>query len=48
MMSFPDYAKYYEKEGVKIHTIYSDLSNYKNAPLKRLKRASMTLSNAKS
>ena len=32
MMQFPDYAKYYEQRGIKIHTIYSDLSTYKNAP----------------
>ena len=32
MIQFPDYAKYYEKNGVKIHTIYSDLSTHKNAP----------------
>lgn len=32
MMQFPDYAKYYENMGVKIHTIYSNLSSYKNAP----------------
>jgi len=32
MIQFPDYAKYYEQKGIKIHTIYSDLSNYKNAP----------------
>lgn len=32
MMTFPDYAKYYESKGIKIHTIYSNLSDYKNAP----------------
>ena len=32
MMQFPDYAKYYEKMGIKVHTIYSDLSTHKNAP----------------
>lgn len=32
MMSFADYAKYYDKEGIKVHTIYSNLSDYKNAP----------------
>ena len=37
MMSFPDYAKYYEKEGIKIHTIYSNLSTYKNAPFEAAK-----------
>lgn len=43
MMSFPDYAKYYEKEGVKIHTIYSDLSDYKNAPFEAAKRGEYEL-----
>jgi protease-4 len=38
MMSFPDYAKYYEKEGIKIHTIYSNLSTYKNAPFEAAKK----------
>ena len=37
MMSFPDYAKYYEREGVKVHTIYSNLSDYKNAPFEAAK-----------
>ena len=37
MMSFLDYAKHYEQEGIKIHTIYSDLSNYKNAPFEAAK-----------
>lgn len=37
MMSFPDYAKYYEREGVKVHTIYSNLSDYKNAPFEMAK-----------
>lgn len=32
MMSFADYSKYYESEGIKVHTIYSNLSNYKNQP----------------
>ena len=32
MIQFPDYAKYYEKNGIKVHTIYSDLSTHKNAP----------------
>ena len=32
MMSFADYAKYYENMGIKVHTIYSNLSDYKNAP----------------
>lgn len=37
MMSFLDYAKYYEREGVKVHTIYSSLSDYKNAPFEMAK-----------
>ena len=37
MMSFPDYAKYYDNAGVKIHTVYSDLSTYKNAPFEAAK-----------
>lgn len=32
MMQFADYAKYYEQKGITVHTIYSDLSTYKNAP----------------
>lgn len=32
MIQFPDYAKYYEQKGIKLHTVYSDLSSYKNAP----------------
>ena len=32
MIQFPDYAKYYENHGIKIHTVYSDLSTHKNAP----------------
>ena len=37
MMSFMDYAKYYEKEGIKVHTIYSNLSDYKNKPFEAAK-----------
>lgn len=33
MMSFRDYHKYYEKEGIKEHRIYSNLSEHKNQPL---------------
>lgn len=43
MMSFPDYAKYYEKEGVKIHTIYSNLSTYKNQPFELAKEGKYEL-----
>lgn len=43
MMSFPDYAKYYEKEGVTLHTIYSDLSEYKNAPFEAAKKGEYEL-----
>lgn len=38
MMSFPDYAKYYEREGVKVHVVYSNLSDYKNAPFEAAKK----------
>ncbi len=43
MMSFPDYAKYYEKEGVKIHTVYSNLSDYKNAPFEAARKGEYEL-----
>ena len=38
MMSFMDYAKYYENLGIKQHTIYSNLSDYKNQPFEAAKR----------
>ena len=38
MMSFMDYAKYYEDMGIKQHTIYSNLSDYKNAPFEAAKK----------
>ena len=38
MMQFPDYAKYYEQKGIKIHTIYSDYSDYKNAPFEAARK----------
>lgn len=38
MMRFPDYAKYYEQKGIKIHTIYSSLSEWKNAPFEAARR----------
>lgn len=38
MMSFMDYAKYYEANGVKQHTIYSNLSTYKNASFEAAKK----------
>ena len=38
MIQFPDYAKYYEDKGIKIHTIYSNLSNYKNAPFEAARK----------
>ena len=38
MMRFMDYAKYYEKEGIKVHTIYSNLSDYKNKPFEEAKK----------
>lgn len=43
MMSFPDYAKYYEKEGIKVHTIYSNLSEYKNQPFELAKEGKYEL-----
>lgn len=43
MMSFPDYAKYYEKEGIKVHTIYSNLSTYKNQPFELAKEGKYDL-----
>lgn len=43
MMSFPDYAKYYENAGIKVHTIYSDLSTYKNAPFEAAKEGKYEL-----
>lgn len=38
MMQFPDYAKYYEQHGIKIHTIYSNLSEWKNAPFEAARK----------
>ncbi|MDR0939939.1 MAG: S49 family peptidase [Mediterranea sp.] len=38
MMSFSDFAKQYETAGVKVHTIYSSLSDYKNAPFEAAKK----------
>ena len=38
VMSFLDYAKYYESAGIKMHTIYSNLSDYKNAPFEAAKK----------
>lgn len=43
MMSFPDYAKYYENAGIKVHTVYSNLSNYKNAPFEAAKNGNYDL-----
>ena len=43
MMSFPDYAKYYEKEGIKVHTIYSNRSEYKNQPFELAKEGKYDL-----
>ena len=42
MMQFPDYAKYYEERGIKIHTIYSNLSTYKNAPFEAARKGEYT------
>ena len=38
MMSFADYAKYYEKEGIAQHVIYSNLSTHKNEPFELAKK----------
>ena len=38
MLSFMDYSKYYEDLGVKEHTVYSNLSSYKNAPFEAAKK----------
>ena len=38
MMSFMDYAKYYEDLGIKQHTIYSNLSDYKNKPFEEARK----------
>ena len=38
MMSFMDYAKYYEDMGIKQHTIYSNLSDYKNKPFEEARK----------
>lgn len=37
MMSFTDYTKYYENLDIKVHTVYSNLSDYKNAPFEAAK-----------
>ena len=42
MMQFPDYAKYYEERGIKIHTIYSNLSTHKNAPFEAARKGEYT------
>ena len=38
MMSFMDYEKYYEAAGVKVHTVYSNHSEYKNAAFEAAKK----------
>ena len=38
MCSIVDYEKYYESEGIKVHSIYSDLSKYKNEPYEAAKK----------
>lgn len=42
MMSFADYTKYYENSGVKQHTVYSNHSDYKNAPFEAAKAGDYT------
>ena len=43
MVSFADYAKYYEEKGIKLHTIYSNLSDYKNAPFEAARKGEYDL-----
>lgn len=43
MISFADYAKYYEDHGIKLHTIYSNLSDYKNAPFEAARKGEYDL-----
>lgn len=43
MMQFADYAKYYDDNGIKIHTIYSSLSGYKNAPFEAARKGEYDL-----
>lgn len=43
MMSFVDHAKYYEQKGIKVHTVYSDLSSYKNAPFEAARQGKYDL-----
>ncbi len=43
MMSFMDYAKYLEERGIKEHTIYSNLSGYKNKPFEEARKGNYAL-----
>ena len=43
MMSFMDYAKYYEDKGIKEVRLYSSLSTYKNAPYEAAKKGEYNL-----
>lgn len=43
MMSFEDYAKAYEKEGIIQHTIYSNLSTHKNAAFEAARKGDYSL-----
>lgn len=43
MMSFMDYSKYYADLGIKEHTIYSSLSDYKNAPFEAARKGEYDL-----
>lgn len=43
MMSFRDYSKYYADHGIKEHTIYSTLSDYKNAPFEAARKGEYDL-----
>lgn len=43
MVSFADMAPYYEKEGVKVHTVYAPESTHKNLPLENAMRGDYQL-----
>jgi protease-4 len=43
MISFADMAPYYEKEGVKVHTVYAPESTHKNLPLENAMKGDYAL-----
>ena len=43
MCSFADFTEYYEKQGIKIHTVYSDLSGNKNEEFQKALKGDYTL-----